>query len=40
MFSAHLLLVYVAAVVAVYAVPGPDMAFVLQTGIGRGARHG
>ncbi|SUY27279.1 Leucine efflux protein [Burkholderia oklahomensis] len=40
MFSAHLLLVYVAAVVAVYAVPGPDMACVLQTGIGRGARHG
>ncbi|AJY40467.1 LysE family translocator [Burkholderia humptydooensis] len=40
MLSAHLLLVYVAAVVAVYAVPGPDMAFVLQTGIGRGARHG
>lgn len=31
MFSAHLLLVYVAAVVAVYAVPGPDMACVLQT---------
>ncbi|WP_175648886.1 LysE family transporter, partial [Burkholderia pseudomallei] len=32
--------VFVAAVVSVYAVPGPDMAFVRQAGIGGGARRG
>jgi threonine/homoserine/homoserine lactone efflux protein len=40
MVSAHLLIMYVAALVVVYALPGPDMALVLQTSIGRGARHG
>ncbi|WP_323123465.1 LysE family translocator [Burkholderia alba] len=40
MISAHLLLIYIAAVAAVYALPGPDMALVLQTSIGRGARPG
>src|SRR5258708_35005010 len=40
MISAHLLIVFIAALVVVYAVPGPDMALVLQTSIGRGARSG
>lgn len=40
MISAHLLAVYVAALIVVYAVPGPDMALVLQTSIGRGVRSG
>ncbi|MEW9583504.1 LysE family translocator [Paraburkholderia sp. DGU8] len=40
MISAHLLAVYVAALLVVYAVPGPDMALVLQTSIGRGMRNG
>lgn len=40
MISAHLLAVYIAALIVVYAVPGPDMALVLQTSIGRGARSG
>ena len=40
MISAHLLAVYVAALVVVYAVPGPDMALVLQTSIARGVRSG
>ncbi len=40
MISTHVLTAYLATVVAIYAVPGPDMAFVLQTGIARGARHG
>ncbi len=40
MISAHLLLVYIAAVAAIYALPGPDMALVLQTSIGRGVRPG
>jgi threonine/homoserine/homoserine lactone efflux protein len=40
MISAHLLIVYVAALVVVYALPGPDMALLLQTSIGRGARPG
>lgn len=40
MISAHLLIVYIAALFVVYAVPGPDMALVLQTSIGRGARTG
>ncbi|MFL9984148.1 LysE family translocator [Paraburkholderia sediminicola] len=40
MISAHLLVVYIAALLVVYAVPGPDMALVLQTSIGRGVRSG
>jgi threonine/homoserine/homoserine lactone efflux protein len=40
MISAHLLMVYIAALIVVYAVPGPDMALVLQTSIGRGVRSG
>jgi threonine/homoserine/homoserine lactone efflux protein len=40
MISAHLLTVYIAALIVVYAVPGPDMALVLQTSIGRGVRSG
>ncbi|WP_153102012.1 LysE family translocator [Paraburkholderia hayleyella] len=40
MISAHLLLLYIAALAAVYAVPGPDMALMLQTGIGQGPRGG
>lgn len=40
MVSAHLLVMYVAALVVVFALPGPDMALVLQTSIGRGARNG
>ncbi|MFM0685861.1 LysE family translocator [Paraburkholderia strydomiana] len=40
MISAHLLAVYIAALLVVYAVPGPDMALILQTSIGRGVRSG
>ncbi|HLX02806.1 MAG TPA: LysE family translocator [Trinickia sp.] len=40
MVSSHLLIVYIAALVVVFAVPGPDMALLLQTSIGRGARSG
>lgn len=40
MISVHLLAVYIAALFVVYAVPGPDMALVLQTSIGRGMRSG
>ncbi|APA87320.1 LysE family translocator [Paraburkholderia sprentiae WSM5005] len=40
MISAHLLAVYVAALIVVYAVPGPDMALILQTSIARGVRSG
>ncbi|MDE1181109.1 LysE family translocator [Paraburkholderia sp.] len=40
MISTHLLIVYIAALFVVYAVPGPDMALVIQTSIGRGARSG
>ncbi|SDH44156.1 Threonine/homoserine/homoserine lactone efflux protein [Paraburkholderia steynii] len=40
MISAHLLIMYVTALVVVFALPGPDMALVLQTSIGRGARNG
>ncbi|HEF4750868.1 TPA: LysE family translocator [Burkholderia multivorans] len=38
MISTHLLFIYLAALAAIYAVPGPDMALVLQTSIGRGVR--
>ncbi|CAG4916908.1 LysE family translocator [Paraburkholderia saeva] len=40
MVSAHLMVLFVAALAVVYAVPGPDMALVMQTSIGRGARSG
>lgn len=40
MISAHLLIVYMAALFVVYAVPGPDMALLMQTSIARGARTG
>lgn len=40
MISAHLLAVYIAALLVVYAVPGPDMALILQTSIGRGVKSG
>ena len=40
MISAHLLVVFIAALLVVYAVPGPDMALLLQTSIGRGTRAG
>ncbi|HEM7808495.1 LysE family translocator [Burkholderia multivorans] len=40
MISTHLLFIYLAALAAIYAVPGPDMALVLQTSIGRGVRPG
>jgi threonine/homoserine/homoserine lactone efflux protein len=35
-----LLAVYIAALLVVYAVPGPDMALILQTSIGRGVKSG
>jgi threonine/homoserine/homoserine lactone efflux protein len=34
------MVVFAAALAVVYAVPGPDMALVMQTSIGRGARSG
>ena len=40
MVSANLLITFVAALVVVYAIPGPDMALILQTSIARGARRG
>jgi threonine/homoserine/homoserine lactone efflux protein len=40
MISAHLLVLYIAALAAVCALPGPDMALVLQTTIARGTRRG
>jgi threonine/homoserine/homoserine lactone efflux protein len=40
MISLHLLALYIAALAAVYALPGPDMALLLQTSINRGARSG
>jgi threonine/homoserine/homoserine lactone efflux protein len=40
MVSTHLLVVFVAALIVVYALPGPDMALILQTSIGRGVRSG
>ncbi|MCG7402217.1 MULTISPECIES: LysE family translocator [Caballeronia] len=40
MVSAHLLWVFVGALAVVYALPGPDMALVLQTSGTRGFRHG
>ncbi|HEV3105829.1 MAG TPA: LysE family translocator [Trinickia sp.] len=40
MVSAELLIAFIAALIVVYAVPGPDMALILQTSIARGARTG
>jgi threonine/homoserine/homoserine lactone efflux protein len=40
MITAHLLVLFVAALAVVCALPGPDMALVLQTTIARGTRHG
>ena len=40
MVSAHLLWVFIGALAIVYALPGPDMALVLQTSATRGSRHG
>ncbi|SFI13587.1 Threonine/homoserine/homoserine lactone efflux protein [Collimonas sp. OK307] len=40
MVSLHLLTVFIGALVVVYALPGPDMALVLQTSTTRGVRHG
>src|SRR5579872_5031265 len=40
MVSLHLLTVFIGALVVVYALPGPDMALVLQTSTTRGIRHG
>jgi threonine/homoserine/homoserine lactone efflux protein len=38
--STELLFAFIAALIVVYAVPGPDMALILQTSIARGARTG
>ncbi len=40
MLSAHLMMMYVAALAVVCALPGADMALVLQTSMGRGAKSG
>ncbi|MDR5824568.1 LysE family translocator [Caballeronia sp. LZ043] len=40
MVSAHLLWVFIGALAIVYALPGPDMALVLQMSATRGIRHG
>lgn len=40
MVAPDLLIAFVAALVVVYAVPGPDMALILQTSIARGTRTG
>ncbi|TDN58924.1 LysE family translocator [Paraburkholderia sp. BL10I2N1] len=40
MISVHVLLTFTAALAIVYAMPGPDMALVLQTSAARGTRHG
>lgn len=40
MIATHLLIAFIVALVVVYAIPGPDMALVLQTSISRGARAG
>jgi threonine/homoserine/homoserine lactone efflux protein len=40
MVSAHLLWVFIGALAVIYALPGPDMALVLQTSATRGLRHG
>ena len=40
MVSINLLLVFIGALAIVYALPGPDMALILQTSTTRGLRHG
>ncbi|MCI3205479.1 MULTISPECIES: LysE family translocator [Pandoraea] len=40
MVSLQLLTVFIGALVVVYALPGPDMAVVMQTSMMRGTRHG
>ncbi|WP_321893850.1 LysE family translocator [Paraburkholderia tropica] len=40
MISAHLLLMFIAALIVVCALPGADMALVMQTSMSRGARRG
>ncbi|WP_454724814.1 MULTISPECIES: LysE family translocator [Cupriavidus] len=40
MVSLHLLLAFIGALAVVYALPGPDMALVLQTSTARGIPHG
>ncbi len=40
MVSPQLLTVFIGALVVVYALPGPDMAVVMQTSMTRGTRHG
>jgi len=40
MISAHLLLMFIAALIVVCALPGADMALVMQTSMGRGAKSG
>ncbi|MGG1948065.1 LysE family translocator [Trinickia sp. NRRL B-1857] len=40
MVSVDLLIAFVAALIVVYAIPGPDMALILQTSIARGTRRG
>lgn len=40
MFSLSLLSLYIGALLMIYALPGPDMALVLQTSVGRGVRPG
>lgn len=38
--SIHLLITFIGALAVVYALPGPDMALVLQTSTAHGTRHG
>jgi threonine/homoserine/homoserine lactone efflux protein len=40
MVPTHLLWLFIGALAVVYALPGPDMALVLQASAGRGLRHG
>jgi threonine/homoserine/homoserine lactone efflux protein len=40
MIAWHLFVLYIGALIVVYALPGPDMALVLQTSVRYGARHG
>ena len=40
MVSQQLLLVFIGALAVVYALPGPDMALILQTSSSRGLKHG
>ncbi|ALS67531.1 LysE family translocator [Pandoraea apista] len=40
MVSLPLLTVFIGALIVVYALPGPDMALVMQTSMTRGVRHG